>query len=104
MAVYCMPDHVHLLISMKPDIAVSDLVRDIKANSSLFIKENYVATFSWQKGFGAFSYAKSQLDNVARYIANQPQHHQKTGFKEEYIEFLDRFQVEYDDKYLFEFY
>lgn len=104
-AIYCMPDHTHILVSMKPDLAVSDLARDIKANSSSFIKEKeFIKDFSWQAGFGAFSYSKSQSLNVVDYILNQPQHHRKKTFKEEYVEFLQKFEIEYDDKYLFEFY
>ena len=104
-AIYCMPDHTHILVSMKPDIAISDLVRDIKSNSSSFIKEKeFVKDFSWQTGFGAFSYSKSQSLKVVDYILNQPRHHKKKTFKEEYIEFLQKFEIEYDEKYLFEFY
>ncbi len=103
--IYCMPDHTHILVSMKPDIAVSDLVRDIKSNSSAFIEDReFVTKFSWQTGFGAFSYSKSQSKNVVDYILNQPQHHKKATFKEEYLEFLQKFEIEYDEKYLFEFY
>jgi REP element-mobilizing transposase RayT len=104
-AIYCMPDHTHILVSMKPDIAVSDLVRDIKSNSSSFVKvKGFVKDFSWQAGFGAFSYSKSQSKNVVNYILNQPQHHKKKTFKEEYIEFLEKFEIDYNEKYLFEFY
>ena len=105
-AIYCMPDHTHLLVSMKPDLAVSDLVRDIKANSSWFIKEQGHVNnrFSWQEGFGAFSYSKSQADAVVQYILHQPQHHQKKTFRTEYLEFMAKFGVDYDDRYLFEFY
>ncbi len=104
-AIYCMPDHTHILVSIKPDIAISDLVRDIKANSSSFIKEkDFVKNFSWQTGFGAFSYSKSQALNVVDYILNQPEHHAKKTFKEEYIEFLQKFEIEYSNEYLFEFY
>ena len=104
-AIYCMPDHTHIFVSIKPDIAISDLVRDIKANSSSFIKEkHFVKNFSWQTGFGAFSYSKSQASNVVDYILRQPEHHKKKTFKQEYIEFLQKFEIEYDDKYLFEFY
>ena len=104
-AIYCMPDHTHILVSIKPDITISDLVRDIKSNSSSFLKEkNLVNDFSWQTGFGAFSYSKSQAKNVVEYILNQPEHHKKKTFKQEYIEFLQKFEVEYDEKYLFEFY
>ena len=104
-AIYCMPDHTHILVSMKPDIAISDLVRDIKSNSSSFIDDKkFVKNFSWQSGFGAFSYSKSQSENVVDYILNQPEHHKKKTFKEEYIDFLQKFEIEYDEKYLFEFY
>ena len=104
-AIYCMPDHTHILVSMKPDIAISDLVRDIKSNSSSFIEDKgFVKNFSWQTGFGAFSYSKSQSKNVVDYILNQPEHHKKKTFKEEYIDFLQKFEIEYDEKYLFEFY
>lgn len=104
-AIYCMPDHTHILVSIKPDIAIADLVRDIKSNSSLFIKEKkFVIEFAWQQGFGAFSYSKSQAQNVVNYILNQPEHHKKKTFREEYLEFLEKFEIEYDEKYLFEFY
>jgi REP element-mobilizing transposase RayT len=97
-------DHIHILMSIKPNIAISDLVRDIKANSSKWINEKgYVlGKFQWQEGFGAFSYAQSQLDNVIAYINNQEQHHQKKTFKEEYTGLLQKFNVSYDDQYLFE--
>jgi len=91
---------------MKPAIAVSDLVRDIKASSSGFIKgKKWVnSVFSWQEGFGAFSYHKSQAKDVVRYILNQPEHHAKKTFKDEYFDFLQEFEIAYDEKYVFEFY
>jgi putative transposase len=97
-------DHIHLLVSIKPNIALSDLVRDIKANSSKWINEKrfVIGKFQWQEGFGAFSYAQSQLDTVIAYINNQEQHHLTKSFKDEYLELLQKFNVEYDDKYLFE--
>ena len=105
-AIYCMSDHTHLLLSLKPNIMISDLVRDIKANSSSFIKgKSWVnSLFSWQEGFGAFSYHKSQAGAIVNYILDQPEHHRKITFKEEYLAFLKEFEVEYEDKYLFEFY
>ena len=105
-AIYCMPDHAHIFVSMKPDMPVSDLVRDIKANSSSFIKEKKFVNslFSWQEGFGAFSYSKSQAKDVVDYILNQPERHKKITFREEYIDFLKKFEIEYNEKYLFEFY
>jgi len=105
-SIYCMPDHTHILVSMKPDMAISDLTRDIKANSSSFLKEKKFVPnlFSWQEGYGAFSYSKSQSEDVAKYILSQPEHHRKKTFKEEYIDFLNKFQIDYNEKYLFEFY
>ena len=85
-------------------MSISDLVRDIKNNSSNFINEQkYLkGKFSWQEGYGAFSYAHSQIENVYRYIENQEEHHRKVSFKEEYFDFLKKFEIEYDEKYLFE--
>jgi len=105
-AIYCMPDHTHILISLKPDIRLSDLVRDIKANSSAFIKEKRFVqlNFSWQEGYGAFSYSKSQARVVVNYVLNQPSHHRKETFRQEYLNFLKKFEIKYDDRYLFEFY
>ena len=105
-AIYCMSDHTHILVSIQPSIAISDLVRDIKANSSSWIKNKFhnLSSFAWQEGFGAFSYSKSQSQQVVNYILNQPEHHKKKTFKEEYIEFLNAFEIEFDNKYLFEFY
>lgn len=104
LAVFCMPDHVHILVSIKPSIAISDLVRDIKAGTSNFIKEQkwVKGKFSWQEGFGAFSFSKSQIDTVVNYILNQEEHHKKKTFKEEYLDFLKKFDIEYQEKYLFE--
>jgi REP element-mobilizing transposase RayT len=97
-------DHIHLLVSINPSMAISDLVRDIKANSSKWINEKrFLNTkFQWQEGFGAFSYAQSQLNNVIAYINNQEQHHQKKTFKDEYLELLRNFEIDYNEKYLFE--
>ena len=99
-----MPDHIHILVGITPDTAVSDLVRDIKANSSKFInKQKWVAgRFEWQAGFAAFSYAHSQLAVVARYIKNQEEHHARQTFREEYLAFLERFDVPYNPKYVFD--
>jgi putative transposase len=105
MAIYCMPDHTHIFLSMKPSLAISDLVRDIKSNSCSFLKEKeFVNQFSWQEGFGAFSYSKSQSKNVIDYVLNQPKRHKTLSFKDEYVAFLKKFEIEYDEKYLFEFY
>jgi REP element-mobilizing transposase RayT len=98
-------DHVHLLIGMKPNIALSDLVRDVKAGSSKFINERrwIKGRFNWQEGFGAFSYGHSQLDQVIRYIRNQEKHHQQNSFKNEYLMLLRKFDVAFEDKYVFDF-
>jgi REP element-mobilizing transposase RayT len=106
LAIYMMPDHVHLLIGLKPNITVSDLVRDIKSISSLFVAEKRWSPvkFNWQEGFGAFSYSKSQIDRVAKYILNQENHHKKSTFREEYLDFLKNFEIDYDEQYLFEWY
>ncbi|AFD09403.1 IS200/IS605 family transposase [Solitalea canadensis] len=103
-AIYCMPDHVHILISISPSATISDLVRDIKSASSSFISLNkwVVGKFSWQEGFGAFSYSKSQVDKVVNYIIKQPEHHKHQSFKDEYLELLRRFDVSYNEEYLFD--
>lgn len=106
LAIYCNPDHIHILIGLHPTSSVSDLTRDIKANSSKFINEKKLLSgkFNWQDGFGAFTYSKSQIDNVAKYILNQPIHHKRKSFKEEYLAILKKLGIEYDDRYLFEWY
>ncbi len=99
-------DHVHLFIGMKPSMALCDLIRDVKNNTSKFINERKFirGKFSWQEGYGCFSYSHSHTDNVYRYILNQEEHHRKVTFKEEYLDFLHKFEVEYNEKYLFEWY
>jgi REP element-mobilizing transposase RayT len=105
LAIYSMPDHIHILVSMSPDCKISDLVRDIKANSSSFVQEKLsMSSFRWQEGYGAFSYAKSQIDNVVNYILNQQNHHKQKTFKEEYVDFLNNLDIIYKEEYLFEFY
>jgi putative transposase len=102
-AINNVPDHVHLPIGLQPDCALSDLVRSIKAGSSKFINEKrwVKGRFSWQEGFGAFSHSRSQLGTVIRYIENQPKHHATKSFREEYVEFLEKFKVDYDKRYIF---
>lgn len=104
LSIFCMPDHVHLLVGIKPSITISDLVRDIKAGSSNFINQQHwvKGKFNWQEGFGAFSYSKSQIDSVIKYILSQEEHHKKTTFKAEYFDFLEKFEIDYDEKYVFE--
>ena len=97
-------NHVHIFVGLKPDMKISDLARDIKNNSTNFINKMHWINgkFSWQPGYGAFSYAESQVEAVFKYIKNQENHHKKKSFQEEYLEFLEKFKVEYNEKYLFE--
>lgn len=97
-------DHVHVFVGLKPAMALSDLVRDVKNNSSNFINDHkwIKDRFSWQEGYGAFSYSHSQIEAVYGYIQNQEQHHAKQAFKDEYLELLKKFEIEHDMKYLFE--
>jgi putative transposase len=99
-----MPDHIHSFIGLRPFMALSDLVRDMKNNSSNFINDHKLVkgNFGWQEGYGAFSYSKSDMNNVYQYILNQEIHHQKKTFREEYIQLLEEFEIEYNEKYLFE--
>lgn len=101
-----MPDHIHAFIGLKPAMAISDLVRDIKNNASNFVNDHRFVKgkFSWQDGYGAFSYSHSHIGNVYNYILNQEKHHKKKTFKEEYLEFLKKFEVEFDERYLFDWY
>lgn len=103
LAIHCMPDHTHILIGQKPNIALSDLVGDIKTGATNFInRKRWVAgRFGWQEGFGAFSYSHSHLTTVIRYIQNQEQHHVRKTFRQEYLALLDKFQVPHDERYLF---
>jgi len=97
-------DHVHVFVGLKPSMKISDLIRDIKNNSSNFINSNnwIKGKFSWQEGYGVFTYSHSHIDNVYNYILNQESHHAKKTFKEEYIEFLKKFDIKYEENYLFE--
>lgn len=100
-----MSDHIHILIGLKPAMALADLVRDSKADSSNFINKNrwVRGKFSWQEGYGAFSYGHSQLDTIIRYIQNQEKHHKKRSFKHEYLAWLKKYEIAFEDKYVFEF-
>lgn len=99
-----MPDHIHAFIGLKPSMKISDLVRDIKNNSTNYINENKFVRdkFCWQEGYGAFSYSHSQIKDVYNYIADQEEHHRKKSFREEYLEFLKKYEIQYNEKYLFE--
>lgn len=101
-----MPDHIHAFVGLKPAMCISDLVRDMKNNSSNFVNDNKFVKgkISWQGSYGAFSYSHSHIEKVYRYILSQEKHHKKKTFKEEYLEFLKKFEVEYNEKYLFEWY
>jgi REP element-mobilizing transposase RayT len=105
-AIYCNPDHTHIFVGMHPTIAPSKLMEQVKSGSSGWLNEKkyILGKFAWQDGFGAFTYSKSHIDNVVKYILNQPAHHKKQTFKEEYLQFLEKFDIEYDLKYLFEWY
>ena len=100
-----MPDHLHLLVGLKPDMAISDLSREVKKASSIFINERgfMKGRFNWQEGFGAFSYSHSHLDAVIGYIRNQERHHQRNSFKREYLMLLRKFDVVFELKYVFDF-
>jgi len=102
-AIHCMPDHTHTLIGLKPNKALSDLVGDIKTGSSNHINENHwvIGRFSWQEGFGAFSYSHSQIPAVANYIRDQVEHHKRKTFRQEYVQFLQRFEIDHDERYIF---
>jgi len=101
-----MPDHIHAFVGLRPAMAIADLARDIKNNSSNFINDHQFVKgkFAWQEGYGAFSYSHSHIGNVYDYVLNQEKHHKKKTFKEEYIDLLRKFEIEHDEKYLFEFY
>lgn len=104
LAINGIPNHIHFLIGMKPACCLADLVREVKKSSNAFINEKQFCPFKfeWQEGYGAFSYSHSALDNVIAYIMNQKEHHRKISFKEEYKKFLISFNIEHDDKYLFD--
>lgn len=106
LAVNYMPDHIHIFFGYNPVNLLPDLMRDIKANTSKFINENnwMPGKFKWQSGYGAFSYSRSQIDSVIKYINNQEEHHKKRSFRDEYLELLKKFDVSYNEDYLFEFY
>ena len=98
-----MPDHIHILIGLRPSQSISELVNQIKSNSSKWINESrFCATrFEWQKGYGIFSYGKSQVSDVVNYINYQEIHHQKKSFRQEYLDFLNKFEVEFNEEYIF---
>ena len=102
-AINGMPDHIHLFLGMRPTQSLSDLMQDVKGDSSKWINQKgfVKGRFSWQEGYGAFSYSKSHIERVIDYIKNQEEHHRLKSFTEEYLEFLDKFQVPYNERYIF---
>lgn len=102
LAINGVKDHIHMLISLSPSCNISDLVREIKKSSNNYIKENNFtkSKFQWQEGFGVFSYSHSQIDKVVKYILNHKEHHKKKSFRDEYVAFLTKYEVGYEEKYL----
>ena len=105
LAVHCMRDHIHLFVGFKPVISISDFVKEIKVESNEFINnKNWIKKkFNWQEGYGVFSYSHSHIDAVVKYILNQEKHHRKKTFRQEYHQFLEKFEIPYEEKYLFDF-
>ena len=105
LAVNCMPDHLHLFVGFKPTILMSDFVKEIKVETNEFINNQkwIKGKFNWQEGYGVFSYSHSHIDKVVKYVLDQEKHHQKKTFKEEYLQLLHKFDIAYQDEYLFEF-
>lgn len=104
LAVHCMPDHIHLFVGFKPSVLISDFVKQIKVKSNEFINDkNWIkGSFNWQEGYGVFSYGHSQIDRVCKYIFNQEAHHKMKMFKQEYLEFLEKFAIPFEKEYLFD--
>ncbi len=104
LAINNMPDHLHLLVGFGTTISMADFMEEVKSISSKFIneKEWIRGKFEWQRGYGVFSYSRSQIDSVINYISNQQEHHKKSSFKEEYLNYLRKFEVDYDERFLFE--
>lgn len=105
-AVHSMPDHTHLVVGFKPgSMMISDFVKEIKVESNEFINTQkwMKKRFNWQLGYGVFSYSHSHIDRVAKYVLNQEKHHKKRTFREEYLLLLKKFEIPFDEKYLFEF-
>lgn len=103
-AINSVEDHIHIFVGFKPTCCIPDLVKEIKTGSTHFINKNKLVDthFNWQDGYGAFSYGKSQISSVANYIENQKEHHKTKSFEEEFLEFLDKFNIDYDPKYVFD--
>ena len=99
-----MPDHIHIFSGLRPHQSISSLIQNVKSKSTQWIRDKEFCTkpFSWQEGYGAFSYSLSQINHVATYIENQEEHHKTKTFKEEYIQFLQLFNVDFKNEYVFE--
>ncbi|WHF51644.1 IS200/IS605 family transposase [Chryseobacterium gotjawalense] len=106
LAIYAMPDHIHIFIGYNVNDLISDLVENIKTSSNAWVKKEKLSMFKfdWQRGYGAFSHSKSQVDAVVKYIMNQKNHHSKKSFKEEYLEILKNNGVDFKEEYIFEFF
>ncbi len=106
LAINCMPDHIHIFIGYNVNHLIPHLVEQVKTSSNQWVKDNKLSAykFDWQKGYGAFSHSRSSIDSVVKYIINQEEHHRKKSFKEEYLKFLIEAAIEYDEKYMFEFF
>jgi len=98
-------DHIHCFLGLKPVVSIAELMKTVKAKSSKYINDHQLtkSRFEWQEGYGVFSYSHSQIDQVYKYIANQEEHHKQQTFREEYLEFLEKFEVPYDERYIFEY-
>jgi len=105
LAVHCMPDHIHMFVGFDPSVLIADFIKEIKVESNEFINsKNWLhQKFSWQTGYGVFSYSRSQIGNVVSYITNQEKHHMKKTFRQEYHTMLEKFDVSFDERYLFNF-
>jgi putative transposase len=106
LAIHCMPDHCHLFVGFKPTIFISDFIKEIKVESNEFINDKIWSKrkFNWHEGYGVFSYSHSHIDNVVKYVLNQEKHHKKKTFRQEYHEFLQKFGIPFEEKYLFDFF
>jgi len=105
LAIHCMPDHTHLFVGFKPTILISDFVKEVKVESNEFINsKNWIrGKFNWQEGYGVFSYSHSHIGNMITYILNQEMHLQKKTFRQEYLELLKKFEIPFEEKYVFDF-
>jgi putative transposase len=106
LAINCMPDHTHLFVGFKPNVLISDFIKEIKVESNEFInsKQWVRGKFSWQEGYGVFSYSHSHIDNVIKYVLDQEIHHRKKTFKQEYLQLLQKFDIAFEDRFLFDFF